>query len=124
MAVGHEWAGWLIPALALFLLASRVLRGAPRLPAGMRNWQHLIARANHAAIYLAIVALVGSGWAAMYASGRFVFLHIALTKVGLFLICLHLLAVLWHQYFRRDDLLERLMPTSSLGHAGEERKRG
>jgi cytochrome b561 len=112
MAIGHEWAGWLILGLAALLLAMRFLRGAPKLPSDMRNWQRLLAHANHIALYLGVFALVGSGVAAMYVSGRFVFVHIVLTKLGVALVSLHLMAVLWHQLFRRDDLLERLMPSA------------
>jgi cytochrome b561 len=112
MAIGHEWAGWFILGLATLMLAMRFLRGAPKLPSDMRNWQRLLAHANHVALYLGAIALVGSGIAAMYLSGRFVFVHIVLTKVGVALVSLHLVAVLWHQLFRRDDLLERLMPSA------------
>src|SRR5260221_11568872 len=39
-AAAHEWSGWLILALVVMLLASRILRGAPSLPDGMSLWQH------------------------------------------------------------------------------------
>ena len=76
----------------------------------MRLWQRALAYAAHAAIYFGLLALVASGAVAMYLSGRFAFLHIALAKAGVGLISLHLVAVFWHQTVRRDDLLERLMP--------------
>lgn len=110
MAVGHEWGGWLILILTLLLLLGRFFHGAPRLPPGMRFWQRALAHAAHAAIYLGLLALVASGAVAMYLSGRFAFVHIALSQAGVGLILLHLVAVFWHQTIRRDDLLERLMP--------------
>ena len=110
MAVGHEWGGWLILILALLLLFGRLFHGAPRLPPGMRFWQRALAYSAHAAIYIGLLALVASGAAAMYLSGRFAFAHIALSKAGVGLISLHLVAVFWHQTIRRDELLERLMP--------------
>jgi cytochrome b561 len=110
LATTHEWTGWLILVLVTLLLASRVLEGAPRLPDGMKPWQRLLAYAAHAAIYLGLFALVASGAAAMYFSGRLAFIHIVLSQIGVALIALHVVAALWHQLVRRDDLLERLMP--------------
>ncbi len=110
MAIAHEWTGWLILGLAALLLEARLLQGAPKLPPDMRLWQRLLAHANHVALYFGVFALVVSGFAAMYVSGKFVFLHMALTQLGVALVSLHLLAVLWHHLFRRDNLLERLMP--------------
>jgi cytochrome b561 len=111
-AAAHEWGGWLILALVIALLVSRVLRGAPSLPHGMRLWQRWAAHGAHAAIYLGLIALVASGAAAMHLDGRFAFLHIALAKIGVGLIAIHVAAALWHQGIRRDDLIERMLPAS------------
>jgi cytochrome b561 len=110
LATAHEWAGWLILVLGALLLFSRVFHGAPKLPHGMRFWQRALAYMGHSTIYLGLFALVASGAAAMYLSGRLAFVHIALSQIGVALISLHLVAVFWHQLVRRDDLLERLMP--------------
>jgi len=111
LAGSHEWAGWLILILGTFLFVSRFFHGAPPLPSGMRLWQRLLAYTSHAAIYLGLFGLVASGATAMYFSGRFSFVHVTLAKVGIGLISLHVAAVLWHQLFRGDDLLKRLLPS-------------
>ena len=115
LATAHEWAGWLILVLGALLLFSRVFQGAPKLPHGMRFWQRALAHVGHSAIYLGLFALVASGVAAMYLSGRFAFIHIGLSTIGVALIALHVAAVLWHQLLRRDELLERLMPARGRG---------
>ena len=73
-AAAHEWSGWLILALVVVLLSTRIFRGAPSLPAGMRLWQRVAAYLVHAAIYLGLLALVASGVVAMYFDGRVAFL--------------------------------------------------
>ena len=112
-AGAHEWSGWLILALVVVLLVNRILRGAPSLPAGMRLWQRCAAYTAHAAIYFGLVALVASGAGAMYLNGRLGFSHIALAKIGVGLIAVHVGAALWHQTIRRDGLLERMLPGES-----------
>lgn len=110
LAVSHEWAGWLILILGTLLLLSRVFQGAPPLPPGMRLWQRLLAYTSHTAIYLGLIGLVASGATAMYFSGTLSFVHVTLAKVGIGLISLHVAAALWHQLFRGDGLLKRLLP--------------
>lgn len=106
----HEWAGWIIIVLTVTLLLARILQGAPKLPAGMSFWQRLLAHGAHVAIYLCLVALVATGGIAMYYSARLAVLHITLSQIGIGLISLHLAGVVWHQFFRRDGLLKRLLP--------------
>lgn len=110
LALSHEWLGWLILLLGGLLLGSRLIKGAPSLPSGMKSWQRAIACASHSAIYLALPALVGSGFIAMYGNARLAYIHIALTKLGIALIGLHVAAVIWHQFIRRDGLLMRMLP--------------
>lgn len=110
-AAVHEWGGWLVFALGILLVLSRVVRGSPRLPSDMRLWQRLFAHFVHAAIYLGLIALVASGAAAMYMSGRYAFLHITLAKVGIGLVAIHVAAALWHQFIRRDHLLAKMLPS-------------
>lgn len=110
-AAVHEWGGWLILGFVAVLIVSRFVLGAPPLPSGMRPWQRLFAQFVHVAIYLGLVALVASGVAAMYVSGRYAFLHILLARAGIGLIAVHVLATLWHQFIRRDHLLEGILPS-------------
>ena len=109
MAHAHEWGGWLILVLTALLLLSRFRSGVPALPSGMRTWQRRAAHAAHAAIYAGLAALTFSGAIAMYA-GRLGVLHVALTKVGIGLIGVHVAAASWHQLIRRDRLLWRMWP--------------
>lgn len=110
MASAHEWGGWFVLALTLFLALSRLWEGAPLLPGGMSTWQRWAAHATHGAIYAGLMALVGSGAFAMYADGRLSFVHVALAQLGIGLIALHVAAVGWHQMIRRDGLLWRMLP--------------
>ena len=109
-AIAHQWSGWLILALAVVLLTSHLLQGAPSLPSGMSFWQRLTAYLVHGAIYLGIITLVATGAGATYLDGRLTFLHIILAKAGVGLIAIHVAAALWHQFIRRDRLIERLLP--------------
>lgn len=113
LGAAHEWIGWAVLLLTLLLLASRVFGGAPSLPDGMRWWQRWLAYIGHAAIYLGLVALIASGVASTYVGGRFAFLHIPLSKIGIALIAIHVIAVAWHQLVRRDGLLRRMLPAGS-----------
>lgn len=109
-AASHEWSGWAILGLVVVLLVGRVLYGAPALPDGMKLWQRWAAFFAHSAIYVGLVALVASGVVAIYFNGRVAFLHIALAKIGVGLIAIHVLAALWHQIIRHDGVLERMLP--------------
>ena len=114
-AIAHEWGGWLILGLGILLVLSRVVRGTPRLPSDMRLWQRMFAHLAHVAIYLGLIALVASGVAAMYVSGRYAFVHITLANAGIGLIAAHVAAALWHQFIRRDYLLDRMLPSRKQG---------
>lgn len=106
----HAWGGWTILMLAIVLLAARFVRGAPALPPGMSAWQRWLAYVVHAGLYAFILALAVTGTGAMYVAREFAPIHIALTKFGIALVILHMLAVIWHQIVRCDSLLLRMMP--------------
>lgn len=109
-AVIHEWGGWAALALTLALLLSRLSVGGPALPDGMATWQRWAAHMTHAALYAGIAILVASGVAAMYWGGAYGRVHVLLARVGLGLVVVHVAAVLWHQFVRRDGLLLRMRP--------------
>lgn len=106
----HAWSGWTILMLAILLLAVRLVWGAPALPHGMSAWQRWLAHTVRAGLYGFILALVVTGTGAMYVASGFAPIHVALTKLGIALVVLHVLAVIWHQIVRRDGLLLRMMP--------------
>jgi cytochrome b561 len=106
----HAWGGWTILILAIIMLTVRLVQGAPALPHGMSAWQRWLAHTVHASLYGFILALAVTGTGAMYVASGFAPIHIALTKFGIALVVLHVLAVIWHQVVRRDGLLLRMMP--------------
>lgn len=57
---------------------------------------------------MAVLVVTGTG--TMYLSQRFAPFHILFVNIGIVLIGLHALAVLWHQFIRRDALLLRMLP--------------
>jgi cytochrome b561 len=106
----HAWSGWTILMLAIALLAIRVTRGAPAPPHGMSPWQRWLAHAAHAGLYGLILALAVTGTGAMYVWREFATIHNILTDLGIALVALHVLAVIWHQFIRRDGVLLRMLP--------------
>ena len=106
----HAWSGWTILLLAIVLLALHLFRGAPRLPQAMSAWQRWLAHAMHLCLYAGVLALAVTGTGAMYLSRGFAPFHVLLTKIGIVLVALHAAAALWHQFMRRDGLLQRLLP--------------
>lgn len=121
---------------ALALAAIRLLvRMASRAPAPMHGpiWQQSAAHATHALMYLVLLALPFSGWLLNSVAGQplpwfglFQLPALAARNpalrqlvdtvhVGLFwalvaLVALHLAAVLQHQLWHRDRLLQRMLP--------------
>ena len=105
----------------------------PGHPAGQPRWQAMMARATHIMLYL-VVAVVGvSGIALVMLSGAYVVLFLgkpeplpnftnlrpmgvhaagAFALVGL--LCLHIGAALYHQFYKGDHLLARM----GIGSAG------
>ena len=100
---------------AVIRIVWRLTHPAPPLPAGMGPVQRLAARATHALLYLAILVQPALGLTAITGFGKALGrwprdLHVTLTNVILAIIVLHVVAALWHQFVRRDDLLARMLP--------------
>lgn len=108
----HAWSGWTILLLAIALLALRVFHGVPKLPSAMSVWQRWLAHATHIGLYCGILALTVTGTGTMYFSRAFGPYHVTLTKIGIWLVALHVAAALWHQFMLRDGLLKRMMMPS------------
>ncbi|MCW1401806.1 cytochrome b/b6 domain-containing protein [Novosphingobium sp. MW5] len=65
----HHTLGMLILLAVLYRLFWRWKHGAPALPGGTAAWQRLAARGTQAALYLLLLLIPLSGWAALSALG-------------------------------------------------------
>jgi cytochrome b561 len=129
----HKWLGMTVFLLTMARLIWRQRRPPPPLPAGMPGWQRAAARANHALLYLLLLAMPLTGWLMSSAGGLQVVLygvipipdligrdpalerllkqaHHMESLLLLGLIGLHLLASLKHHFVDRDDVLRRMLP--------------
>ena len=129
----HKSIGLTILGLMLVRIAWRLYAGAPRMIASLPRWQHRIATATHAALYLLLIALPLSGWVINSSSGFplrwFGWLrvpqfgsrdealyalakswHEALFWALLVLALVHAFAAFWHHVFQQDATLSRMLP--------------
>jgi cytochrome b561 len=133
MIVGiHKSIGLTVLVLSLLRLLWRLTHGFPRLPEHMARWEIALARANHLAFYVLMIAVPVAGYV-MVSAGRF-----PLTWFGLFavpklpvgealgdlaheaheilafttvaLVGLHVAGALKHHFLDRDDVLARMLP--------------
>lgn len=97
----------------------------PALPADQPEWQKLMARAVHIALYLVVLLLAASGIATLILSDALPaiiagttlpdfetvlprLVHGVASKLMLGLLAVHIGAALYHQFIRRDHLLARM----------------
>jgi cytochrome b561 len=129
----HKSFGITVFSLALLRIALRWTRGAPPLVPGLPAWQRAAAYASHYAMYILVVIVPLTGWAATSACcapvnlfwtfpvtlpvsggmerGEAIFaVHraLALTLAGIVLV--HASAALHHHFARRDPTLRRMLP--------------
>jgi len=112
----HITLGSAILALALARIGWRLTHRAPPLPQGMSRLQRIAAHAGHGLLYLAILAQPALGLLAISAFGKTLGrwprdLHNLGAKLILAIVMLHVAAVVWHQFIRRDGLLSRMLPS-------------
>ena len=109
MVAAHIFAGAAILVIAFWRMVLRVTRGAPPAPAGQSALLRGISAAVHGALYILMVAVAVSGAVAWFgrieAAGD---AHEFLKTLLLVLIGLHVAAALWHQFWLRDGLMERM----------------
>lgn len=105
----HAWSGWTILVLALAQLALRVLHKRPVPIEGLSRTERFAAALMHAALYAVLIALPVTGTIAMYLTFRIAPLHSLLSWILLALVILHAAAALWHHFWRRDDVLSRMI---------------
>jgi len=128
----HKAIGVLVFGLVLFRLAWRLTHKVPPLPADTSFVQKLAAHASHWTLYALMVLLPVSGITWQLLRGRgldFWFFvikspfaddraaarlystaHRFLGDVILVLVIAHVAAALYHQFFKRDGLIERILP--------------
>lgn len=134
----HKSTGMLILLLALLRLAWRLANRVPALPAGMPAWERAAARAGHALLYAAIIALPITGWIVNSAANvplkLFYLVPLPaivapdkatedLAKLAHFwlfallgaLLVVHAGAALRHHFVKRNDVLARMLPARRSG---------
>jgi cytochrome b561 len=131
----HLSLGTLLLLLIVFRVAWRLTHPAPPPLDGIPAWQRWGAGLTHAALYLLLIALPITGWAAASVRGWPVTLFGLFelpallpprTRIGfkagdlhadmlswilLALIGLHVVAALYHRFVKRDGVLERMLPS-------------
>lgn len=127
----HKLLGFTLLWVVLARLAYRLVAGAPPLPADLPVAQKLVARANHAALYVLLLAMPILGW---YAISLFpaletfgitlpaltapdkasyesvIAIHVAGAFVLMGLLALHVAGALHHLLIRRDGVFARMWP--------------
>ena len=140
----HNTNGFLILILVTLRLAWRLRNPTPDLPRALERWQRVTARVTHAFLYGLLIVFPLTGWAALSAyDGKFpiyffgwdnVFrivpqakpsspftsdlfgeIHETCWKVGAFVLALHVVAALWHEYVKHDGVLTRMLRGSTRG---------
>ncbi|MDR6288190.1 MULTISPECIES: cytochrome b [Inquilinus] len=131
----HLSFGIVIFIVVLMRLSWRLLRPAPPLPDDLPAWQRLGSQTIQILLYVLLLALPVLGWlwagergwvvnpfglmtlpdlvAKGSSFGRFAGdLHGLLSNVLLALVGLHVLGALYHAFFRRDGVMQRMLPVS------------
>ena len=128
----HKTLGLVVFALIVARVLYRLASPPPALPGSMGRAQRLLSHASHWLLYLALFGMPISGYIASSGGknpisilGLFDFpklpipkevgkqaaeLHVFAQFILLALIALHLAAIVWHLFVRRDGILERMLP--------------
>jgi cytochrome b561 len=136
----HMSMGMAVLALSVLCVVWRLLHKYPPLPPNMHAVTRALAKGAHALLYLFIVAVPVTGWvilstrkspAALF--GKFNWpniaylaemtyderarindlylpIHAMLAYIGIGLVGVHTLAALYHHFWRRDEVLMRMLP--------------
>ena len=105
----HIAAGIAVALLGVWRLVLRFTRGAPDAPAGEAPLLRLAAHGTHMALYVLMIVVPLSGreaWGGGIEAAAEV--HEALKTVLLLLVLLHAAAAIWHQFWLKDGLLDRM----------------
>ncbi len=107
----HVYGGIAILALVVLRLVVRLVQGAPQPPEAESERLKRVAHLTHWALYAVMVLIPVTGLAAWFggigASGE---VHEVLGNLLLFLVGLHVLGVLYHQFILGTNLIARMRP--------------
>ncbi|MGY6632106.1 MAG: cytochrome b [Wenzhouxiangella sp.] len=132
----HKTIGMVVLGLAILRLVWRLFNRPPPMPAAMRGWERLAALAGHWLLYLLIFAVPLTGWLYSSAAGLgdlwwgpvnfpslvgdserleeiFERLHQACAISLGVMTGVHVLAALRHQFWIKDGLMKRMLPSWS-----------
>jgi len=108
-AVAHIGVGVAVMAFALWRLVLRLTRGVPAAPEGLSPLMRLAGHAGHAVLYALMVGVPAIGLLAWFgASSDLAELHELGKPLFILFILAHVAAALWHQFIRKDGLLNRM----------------
>ncbi len=106
----HTFGGLAVFCIVALRVLLRVIGGA----SDSRDQGRLLrvaATANHILLYGVLLVLPVTGVAARYLDFLFYGpIHVALTRLLLILVLLHVAAALWHLLIRRDGVVGRMLP--------------
>ena len=133
----HKSFGLLILSLSVVRVAWRLTHATPPLPAAMKQWEQIIAKATHGIFYFMMLAIPLTGWTVVSSStsgiptlwfGLFEVpslpgipvggafhdqargAHEVLGNLTILLLLLHVGAALKHHFWDADDVLSRMLP--------------
>lgn len=127
----HKLAGLTILALMILRAAWALMNPKPKLP-GTKLWERWAEHLVHWSLYLALLAMPLAGWIGTVTGGRpprygkFIFnlplekneaisdlcfsVHNTLAIIIIVLVSVHVLAALFHYFFKKDRVLQRMLP--------------
>ncbi len=133
MMMWHKSLGLLLLALALVFIVWRLINPKPAYPNSMQTWEKLAAYIIRISLYFLLLAMPLTGWIMSTAAGYvpsffgwftvaapFISKNAGLTGtcanlhelfawyIGI-LIAIHIAAALKHQFFNKDNILQRMM---------------
>jgi superoxide oxidase len=133
MVQAHFWVGLSILLLAAWRLGLRMRSVVPPITPALPAWQAMPAKLLHLALYAFIVVMPLLGLATAWTDGKVLYLpftdlavpsllapdkdlahrledlHGTIGEIFYWVIGLHILAALYHHWWRRDDTLRRML---------------
>lgn len=129
----HYMLGLSVLGLVIARIATRLTGpGAPPILPEPRNWQTVLSRLTHFALYAFMVSMPVLGWLVIGAEGKDIpffglqlppltgidkpfahsveDIHKTIGTIGYYLVGLHAAAALFHHYVVRDNTLARMLP--------------
>ena len=133
MLQSHFWLGLTVFVLAWWRLGLRLRHAEPAIAPPLPRWQYVVAKATHVALYLFIVCMPILGFTTVMLEHRPLYLpftgiaipsplpknedlaeqiehwHGTIGHAFYWVIGAHVLAALYHHFWRRDDTLKRML---------------